>query len=129
MSFNTIRKDVEEYLAANWATTGIQYANTKFTTPPSEFVRVNVILGDTTQMSMGASQDHRTLLLITLGIFVKVNTGTGTSLGYADTLGALFTNKTIGVVNTRVASVNIIGENNGFFQINLVVPAWSDEVI
>jgi len=128
-NFDTIRTDIEAYLVANWATTTIQFSNAKFTTPAAEWVRCQVVFGDTSQVSMGSSQDHRTELLVVLSLFGKNNSGTGQLLTYADTLTDLFVNKDIGVVKTRSPSINVIGEVDGFYQINLVVPAYSDKVV
>lgn len=129
MSFDIIRRDVEAYLVANWASTPIQFTNVKFVNPVGEWIRCQVIFGDSTQISMGSTQDHRTELLIVISLFGKNNSGTGQLLTYADTLTTLFTNKTIGVCNTRSPSVNEIGEVDGFYQINLVTPAWSDRSV
>jgi len=124
--YNTIRKDLEEYFESNWPTTPIDFANARFTQPKGEFTRFRVVFGDSDQISMGDTPDHRAQLLITISLFGKENTGTGQLLGYADTIVDLFTNKTIGVVNTRSPGLDDRGVVSGHYQINILVPAWSD---
>ncbi len=128
-NFKTIKKDIEVYLEANWSTTVIDYANTRFTQPKTEFLRIRIVHGETEQISMGSSQDHRSVGLIILSLFTKQNEGTGTLLEYADTLTDLFTNKTIGIVNTRSPSVNDVGLSDGHYQINIEIPFWADRVV
>jgi len=127
LSFDTIRENIETYLKTNWATTPIQFPNTKFKTPDT-FIRLQTIIGDTNQISLGTSQDHRTEMVIAISIFVKTETGLGLATQYADTLTTLFINKKIGVVNTRSPSIAPIAEAEGYVGIVMNVSAWADKV-
>lgn len=128
-NFKLIKKDIEAYLNTNWTTTKIQYPNARFEQPDSEYIRLSINYGDTDQISMGASQDHRTVGIITIAIFSPSNVGAGKATEYGDTLIDLFTGKTIGSVQTRSPTIEVLGLENNWFQIQVQVPFYSNRVV
>lgn len=128
MSKEQIRIDVSNYLKTNWTTTPIDYPNVTFNQPKTEWVKLRFAFGDDKQISMGSSYDGRTELIIGLSLFAKVDSGTSKLMQYADTLSNSFRTKDIGVVHTRLPSVNIIGNVSGtdWYQINVLVPSYID---
>ena len=60
--------------------------------------------------------------MISLNIWAKQGAGTIKSNQIADELITLFTDKTLGIVETGVPFKTVLGEDNGRYQINITVP-------
>jgi len=129
MSFSTVQRDIEARLVANWGTTRIDInPNVDFPVPSEQesFIKLRVFNESTNRVNVGMPGYHRTRGTIIIQIFTPLNSGNRTALSYGDTLGDLFRDKQFNGITCREAHVEDIGEFNGRWQTNLVVPFYWD---
>lgn len=126
MSFDSERAAIEGRLKANWTTTDIAYQNVKFN-PPNDaaWIRLNILNGEAGYRTI--NNGIRRPGVIVVQIFTPINTGTKTIKEYADTILAIFQNKTFSGITCNVASVETVAPSNVWQQVNVTVPFWRDE--
>ena len=132
MSFADERKAIESRLAAAWTTTPIRYENVPFGATSSPYVALFVIDGEGQQISLGTPALRRWVGIIMIQVFVPQDTGTQLAKGYADTIGAIFdraqfSSGNSGTIRCRVPSIQSIGIQNGWHQINVSIPFIRDK--
>jgi len=126
MSFADERKDIESRFSTNWSTTSIAWGNADFNTPNNaEWVRFSILNGNTAYRALGGLKRHTGV--ISVQIFAPANSGTNTLRGYADTIANIFDGKKFSDVVCDVASMQTIGTDDRWHQINVNIPYWRDE--
>ena len=126
MSFASERTNIESRFNTNWTTTTIAWGNADFDTPNNaSWVRFNILNGNSSYRAINGLKRHNGI--INIQIFAPVNSGTHTIRGYADTIGAIFDGQSFNDVVCDVASIQTIGTDDKFHQINVNVPYWRDE--
>lgn len=125
--FDDAQKQVEQLFAAGWgSTTKIAYDNLQFN--PDEvnddsWVRLNVIDGTAEQVGLGAEANlYRHPGVVIVQVFVKEGQGIRVAKQLADQVAAIFRGTTSGGVLYRTPSVERIGPNGGWFQVNVNIP-------
>lgn len=129
MSFATVTRDIEARLAANWATTVIDMNENADFTPPgydTPYVKLRILNESTERKNIGNPGLHRTMGTIAVNVFTPKNTGTRTGQGYAETIGALFRDQQFNGITCREAHVTDIGEYEGRWQTNVLIPFYWD---
>ena len=122
MTYAQERADVEARLNTNWTTTSIAWDNVAFIpTPGTAWIRCTILSGDADPLSFGQDTDIEYSGLIDIGIFVPKDTGNATARGYADTLAAIFDMTEFGTVVCGPASVQNLGEDNGWYHLSISV--------
>lgn len=119
-----------EYLSANWTATTIDWPNQKFVQPTATpWIRFSVVEGESTQITIGTTQEHRVPGIIIIQMFMPKDSGSKTLDGYMDTLDGLFTSKRIGIINCRSVSKSPVGIVGEWYQVNARIPFWFDRTI
>lgn len=124
-SAETIRQQIMGELTTNWgSTTPIAVPNYNFTPDPNvAFIRPTVRMADSEAMEIGPTGLGMRHGVLFIQIFVPVNTGTATALGYADTIEGYFDWT---VLNNNIiferAATKEIGPDENFYQVNVTVP-------
>lgn len=129
MSYATVQRDIEKRLQDNWATTPIDInPNVKFTVPDydQDYIKLRIQNDDADRRNIGAPGCHRVMGTIIIQIFINKNEGTRKSAAYGDTLAALFRDVTFNGITCREALVRDIGEFEGRWQTNLLIPFYWD---
>jgi hypothetical protein len=129
MSFSTVQRDIELRLQANWATTTIDInPNVDFTQPEHDtaFIRLRVMNEPSRRVNIGQPACVRNFGMIAINIFVPLNTGNRTGLSYGDTLAELFREVQFNGITTRQPTVSDVGEYEGRYQVNMLVPFYWD---
>lgn len=129
MSYATVERDIEQRLLDNWATTRIDVnPNVKFT-PPGEqedYIKLRIAHAEADRVNVGSPGCHRMSGTIIIQIFTVKGEGTRRGTGYGDTLASLFRDVTFNGITCREALVNDIGEFEGRWQTNLMIPFYWD---
>jgi len=126
MSWATERTNIEGRFNTNWTTTTIAWGNADFDTPNNtEWVRFNILNGASSYRAFDKKRRHTGI--INIQIFAPVNSGTHTIRGYADTIAAIFEGEQFDDVTCDVASIETIGTDDRFHQINVNIPYWRDD--
>lgn len=128
MSFQDELAAIETRLKTNWTTTPIKFENVPFTEPTTAYVALNIVVGEGLQISLGATNVLRRWPgIIMMRVFAPENTGTKVVRQYADSLGAIFdraqfSSGNSGVISCRIPSIETVGLQSGWWQINVSVP-------
>jgi len=126
MSFASERTNIEGRFNTNWTTTTIAWGNADFDTPNNaSWVRFNILNGNSAYRAINGLKRHTGV--INIQIFAPVNSGTHTIRGYADTIAAIFDGQSFNDVVCDVASIETIGADDRWHQINVNIPYWRDE--
>lgn len=131
---NYIEKAITEYFDTNWTTTSIQWPNTNLNTNSlSAFVQLTIVPTDKYHLILGDPTSDALIHergLVNINIFVKPNTGSGVSQGYASTIMDLFhyTELTIDTgesLQFGVARVAQNGRNEGaWWMMTIICDFW-----
>ena len=121
MSYETARSDIVGYLNTNFTTTAIDYENATAGEPALPFIQISILDGAAVDLSV-QFQSIQYPGIISINIWAKQGTGTIESNQLADELLALFTYKTIGIVETKAPFKTVLGESNGRYQTNVTIP-------
>jgi hypothetical protein len=124
MSFATARRDIENRMNDNWATTPIAWDNVHFNPPENgdPWVAFHIYEDATNRITIGNPGVHRISGTIVINIMVKENSGTAEARGYADTIGAIFRDAVFSGITCREVTLTPAGVNNGWYQLNLTIP-------
>jgi len=126
MSFEKERIAIENHFEEFWNETPIAWENVAFDTPNSSpWVRLNILNGSSNYRTITGLKRH--LGVIIVQIFTRKDTGSNQGREYADTIGAIFEGKKFSDVVCDVASINTIGADSIWHQINVSIPYWRDE--
>lgn len=138
MSFSAERKAIEVYFTEAWknsihSAVPIAYENVAF--PPNgdkPWIALYVIPGEGNQMSIGTTPLQRWTGIITIQVFVRAGTGTQAAREIADTVAGIlnlveFSTDESGTLRTRTPQLRTVGVNDGWYQLNVVIPYQRDK--
>ena len=125
MSFENERIAIENHFEEFWNETPIAWENVAFDTPNnSAWVRLTILNGSSNYRTITGLKRH--LGIIDVQIFTKKDTGSSVGREYADTIGTIFEGKKFSDVVCDIASINTIGADSIWHQINVSIPYWRD---
>lgn len=129
MTFEAENTAIESKFHDNWAAaTPVKYDNVDFTPPGNAaFVELQIHNGFASPISTGGTTLYRSPGIISINIYLPLNTGTKTAKGYTDTIAAIFRGQQFSGIICRAASVTRIGELDGKFVYNVSIPFFRDE--
>jgi len=129
MSYTDQNSAIRSRFNTNWASaTPVKYDNADFTPPAnSAFVALEIHNADENPVSIGNGVLYRSSGIISINIYVPINTGTKTLNGYCDTAAAIFRGQQFSGVNCRGARITRLGEIDGRFVANVSVEFHRDE--
>jgi hypothetical protein len=130
MSYAAELKSIESRFAAAWgATSRVAYANTTFTPIVQEpYVRLTVLPGLSSQISMGEQRLFRHVGVIDVAIFVPAGSASKSALELADMVATIFRGATFEGIVCRAPDVRIVGSQDGWFHVNVSVSYNRDEL-
>lgn len=132
MSYETERADIENRFATLWgATCPVAYSNVAFSPPAdSEWARLTILDNTTDEIGIGqpGAQLHRFQGLIIVSVFSQLNKGEKKARQLADLVFSIFKSADFGSVTTWAPSLTVIGESDGYFQVNVTINFKRDEI-
>ena len=132
--FDTIREKIETYLAANWdeeAQCPIKWPNEPFADhEQTAYVQYNLNYSDVHRFTLTGTPTagQRQLGLVTMQIFVREASGTGTAMELADDVRDLFNEVDLAMgdgtfIRFDAPSINVVGNSSpGWWQVNVDCP-------
>jgi len=127
MSFSTARRDIEQRLTDNWATTVIAYDNVDFDPPPNQYwVRLRIFEDTANRINIGTPGVHRIAGSIIVELFGPLNQGTQTIRSYADTISEIFRDQQFNGITCREAIPTNVGETGGWYKYDVSIPFFYD---
>jgi len=101
------------------------------TTPPETvaWVRLNILSGAQTQVSMGKLRRFRRVGVVVVQIFVPAGSGDGEAREYADSVAEVFQGRTINGVIFRGTGLTRVGISGAWVQYNASTPYQADDLI
>ena len=137
MTFNEFRSFVEGKMETDWTVTPIEFQNVSESAAliaakdaKTPWIRLTIVNGDGSQITIGSpSKCDRYAGNIIVQIFTGQKIGTKTGLVLADSVSVIWNGFTGEAdVEIRTPSMNVIGELQGWFQINVTIPFLNDEI-
>lgn len=132
MTYNAEHAAIEARLSANWTTTDINYDNVDYKpTPETPWIKLEIATGEQIPVSLGGpgATLYRNGGVISITVYVPLNSGARTAKSYCDTLAAIFRGQQFSSITCRGASITRIGEDNGWFLYNASIPYFRDEAL
>jgi len=127
MSFASAKVEVEQYVEANFTATPIEFENASIDFEGlSEWVRVGFQSSGAKRITIGI-ESYRYYGLLIFQIFTKPDVGAGRSAVIADLLSTLFRSKVLGTFHFQVPEAVSVGESDGWYQTNLIIPNYRQE--
>ena len=110
-------------------TVDVAYPNVHYEpTRGTNWVRVTLNWGDQRPASVGgATNRYRTVGVITVQVFADQGGGPVTALQIADDVVACFRGTTISTIRTKGTSLQDVGGDGAWYQINVITPFEFDE--
>ena len=128
MSYTAQNTAIRSRFNANWTATTVKYDNVDFTPAANTaFVELQIVPANEYPASIGNAVLYRNLGIISINIYVPVNTGTAVLNGYCDTVAAIFRGENFSGITCRGASISRLGEINGRFVANVSIEFFRDE--
>lgn len=134
MGWESDRSTIQNIVGTGWATTPVAYDDVPFdsTTVTDDWIKVSIVDGAGTQISLGSDPCYRHVGIVFLNIFVlprsSGDTAEKVARTYADSLATLFRGVTTSGVLFRTPSLQRIGERDGYYQMLVTVPYQRDEI-
>ena len=94
----------------------------------SLWVRLSIRSGETSQVSMGASERYRTIGIVTVSIFVPIGTGMKRAHALTDKVVTAFRGNTDTGVVFRAPRQVTVGRTEEWWQVNVIVPFYVDDL-
>jgi|SRR6185369_2609672 len=133
MSYLSQHNEIRKRLYDAWgSTTPIAWPNKEFTppNPQAPWIRLSINDGEANQINLGSTPSTiRYFGIIYFQVFVVQDKGDTQALTLADQLISYFHNWCGVNVRCRAAKVKIVGNSDGWFQVNVSVPFYRDEQI
>lgn len=131
-SYQDERIKIEAHFHSKWgATTPILFENTRKSPPKTgPWVRFSILDGVKEQKSIGTTQLHRNIGVVSIQIFVKRGTGLGAATDLADMAINVFDVVQLDSIQFRAAykiPVGDIGEE--YYQTNIVAPFYRNSIV
>lgn len=117
--------------ASAWTQTPTAHGNVPFDPAAgTPWVRLSVIDGAGQQASVGAPQAvlERHAGVIVVQVFTPSGEGEGRARWLADQAAAVFRRQSFSGVSCRTPSFARLGESGGWFQVNVSIPYWYEQV-
>jgi len=119
---------IESRFAVAFTVCPVKYANVQFNPTPGEaFAEIHVIGADSMRASIGDTNLHRNVGIISVNIYEPLHTGTATGKEKADLAAAIFRSASFGGITCRSPKVVEVGEIKEWYVINMSVPFFRDE--
>mgnify|MGYP006409817341 CR=1 FL=1 len=126
MSFEKERLAIENRFSEYWTYTPVAWENVEFDTPNNEgWVRLNILNGEGDYRAINKLKRHTGIIVVQ--IFVPRDTGTSTIRQYADYASSIFDGRKFNDVVCGVGSIETIGADDIWYQVNVTIPYWRDE--
>jgi len=126
MSFTDTQKNCEARFYANWTTTPIAWQNVHYDpTANTAYVEFQVVEAESEVVAL-SDLLYRNIGIISINIYVPLNQGLQTAKSYADSIKTIFAGQSFNEITCRAASVTTLGEQDGWFVINVSVPFFWD---
>jgi hypothetical protein len=131
MSLLSTKLSLESDFNSNWSYTPVAWPNIDLgTSDLDEWVSFNVMNGESSQASMGGDTNtHRFFGVVIVQIFVRPSTGSKRAFELADLASSLLRSKTIGAVVLRSPDIQLVGLDNGWYQVNVKCSFYTDEIL
>ncbi len=128
MSFESIVEAIEVRFNTYWkpVDADVVYGNNGFNPDNDPWIRLSVSTGESIQITVG-STIYRTRGIIFAQIFYPLNRGDRLGQSLADKVGNIFRAQKFNNVNCMAPSSNRIGVTDGWSQINVLCPFYTDE--
>jgi len=125
--FKTLVADVHK-------TIPVQYDNTELDTKTRDkaaaFITWSIRPGERYRVDLGnPTSRYRTPGIAIASIFVKAGSGTSVSSAIQDTVMNAFLSTTASGVVYQTPTPTVVGESDGFWQVNVICPFYSDSII
>ena len=128
MSFQLEKSTIEQYVNSSLVGLNLVYENQSQSNNVNEWVRVNILNSDSKQVSLGNDPYFRYNGLLIFQVFTKLNTGSGRSTIICDIISAAFRAQRIGTIKFRSPTLTKVGENGGWYQVNISIPFFREEL-
>jgi len=116
-------------ISASFATTDIAWENVKFEPEDEQtYVSFRIVHAFEDQASLGDSPLFRAAGFLSIAIMTPEGTGTATAKKNADKIAAVFRGQTLSGIIFRAPRIEEVGNQNGYYQLNIIVPFQRDEV-
>jgi len=107
----------------------VQYDNAPFNPPADDtWIRLRITHSQSNIVGIGKLNRYRNPGILIAQIFAPLNSGDGTIRSLAKEIGNDFRATTIDGVLFRAPSVEVVGENNGWWHVDLMIPFYADLV-
>jgi len=128
MSYEAESIAIESRFATAFTGCPVKYANVDYTPTKREiFAELHVIVADSMRASIGDTNLHRNVGIISVNIYVPLHTGTAEGKALADTAAAVFRSQSFNGITCRSPKVVEVGEVGEWYVINMSVPYYRDE--
>lgn len=140
MSFADERTAIENLFSTGWALTAhasvpIVYDNfdETFSGEADPWIRLTIKPGDSAQISLGSSPYCRYAGVVTVQVFVRVNTGTVLIRTLAEAVANILRREETlsgesGVISFTIPRLVNVGVENGWFQMNVITNYKRDKI-
>lgn len=130
MGYEQARKDLQGFIGSNYSATLIAWDNVDFTVPSdgSSWIRVGVKNVGSSFKSLGPAKVTRRTGIIFIQVFIPDGKTTKQADSITDTLVNLFETKLLQGFRFESPDVKEIGNNNGWFQVNIAVSYHFDDL-
>lgn len=128
--FNAIRSRFETEITDSLSI-ATQFDNAAFPKPgvTTNWIRFTIKLAGSDQKSMGASTNRfRTIGVAIAQVFVPLYKGDDAALSIADSIRTAFQAVTDTGVKFETPSVDPVGSNGGYWQVNVRCPFYADDL-
>ena len=126
MSFDTLRQDIEQRMATNWAQSApVAYENLPFVPPSGPWVRFTAVNGAGITAGLGGSGAAMEVLdtgMVSLQVFTQEGKGSKIARQLIDAFVAIFEHQAFNGITTYSTTVTPAGTNNGWYQVNATIP-------
>ena len=132
MSLEVLSEDIISHFNTQWAgTTAIAWPNVDFDSQiVDEFVRITVAPSTSKQATLGLTSNmYRQFGSVYTQIFTKLNVGTDRSNQLADQVSAVWRSIRLNNIVFTAPNTVLVGNNDGFFQLNVVCDFYADTFI
>lgn len=127
MNWANVVQEIEKRFKRFWIDTPIAYGN--FAKPSSitdqPWIRVSVRMGDSKRITLGDGW-YRTPGLIFVQVFTQSNDGAIVPHALAEKIADILRAQQFSGISCQTPSVNEIGVNSGWSQINVTCPFYTD---
>lgn len=133
MSYEQNRKDIQGFFSTNFTTLNsdkIAWDNVGFSIPEdkSEWVRVSIQNNVSNYVSIGPNRRTRRRGIVFIQIFVPENSETLVCSQIIDDIVNIFETKILSGTVFQSPNVREIGASRGWFQVNISVPFYFDDI-